>query len=118
MPRPVSAETTAVRALLDQKKGEVTAQEALPILAAQTPPITVTEVQFNGIKQVWKKVNGVKVNRKPKAAPTLDLATVTKEAIAFVVDNGGLAKVKAELARQTKLVQVFESIMAQASKAA
>ena len=103
--RPISSETVAIRALLDGAKGELTFTEAAPLLAAQTPPIVVTDVYFNAAKQGWRRLQAPVV--KPKAKPQID----QKLAIAFIVDNGGLAKVEADIANRQALVAAFKSIL-------
>ena len=102
--RPISTETVAIRALLDGAKGELTFTEAAPLLAAQTPPVVVTDVYFNAAKQGWRRLQEPV---KPKAKPQID----QKLAIAFIVDNGGLAKVEADIANRQALVAAFKSIL-------
>ena len=81
----------------------------------------ISEGYFNVLKCQIKKGDAPQEAKAPKArkpkAPPVPVVNID-EAIAFVQKGGGLAAVKAELARQQLLIDAFEHLMEKVKEAA
>lgn len=117
MARQASPLTLAVRKLLDQSKGKITASEALPKLVELG--FKETELNLHAINQIKANWKARKDGSKPapsaakstKKAGKSKVAVTQDEALAFIREHGGLKSAKAFVQRQIALVREAESAL-------
>jgi hypothetical protein len=143
MARAASPETVAIRQLLAERKGDIKAAEAIPLLAQLGHAVKAS--QFDVIKYHWSN-GGKKKNKKNKAAaaasgpkkgkkskkpvvavaaPKFALKTpvVTagrsdlESAIALVEQTGGLTKVREQIAALQKALTTVDTFRQRVAKA-
>lgn len=98
MARQASELTLAIRKLLNDRKGDITHSQAVPLLAEQGHP-NVDAVTFNGTKAIWKRRKDEKrADKAAGKAGKVKTEVTTERALATVREYGGIKKAK-EFAR-------------------
>lgn len=117
MARQASPLTLAIRELLKQHKGNITASEAAAPLKALGFE-TVDQVAFNQIKNTWinrqKEESAAKhkVVKTDNKKPKKEVVVTEQEALDFVLKNGGIKAAKVLVNHQIQLIKVAEETIA------
>lgn len=129
--RVASPRTVLIRQMLEDSNGEITFSVALPEL--QKAGFDVDHNTFNVTKSAWKRAKHLPLaNTAPKATRkankpvkparkvvNVELPEVTvADAIAFVTEQGGLAKAEANVLRGRACLKAFKLLVKQTSKLA
>ena len=115
MARPVSPETQAIRDVLTEKGADLTFTQAQPLLAEKGFG-AIADTYFYSTKQAFKAAKQTRKPRKARKVHKVRLPEVDpQEAVSFVLENGGLAKVEANIRKEQAMVRAFRAVLKSAA---